>query len=165
MNFVAGAKRAAISDASALAWLLLSPRGWIGRINFLRGAATIFIVNSLLVAVSLRFLIWKGASSSLSATAIAAPCLITLYPSVCVAGKRLHGLGYSAWLQAPVRLLTMTGLVLMAAYQRIDHSDLINTATFAAFFLGIIADVAMLLWLAVAPNRLDLETRTTAAQA
>jgi uncharacterized membrane protein YhaH (DUF805 family) len=142
-------KRLAVSDAKAMTWLMFSARGWTGRINFLRGAAVVFILNSLAALVAQRFLVPE---------AILLACLATIYPAICVAGKRLHALGHSAWLQAPVRVLMATGLILLFLFQHGERSSPVAMATVVAPLLGAVAEIVMFVWLAVAPNQLEVRT-------
>jgi uncharacterized membrane protein YhaH (DUF805 family) len=88
-------------------WLLLflSPVGRVGRRSFLHGWLVLTLANLALVGLVGKLIPAPGGF-------LAMP-LLTLYPTVCLYSKRLHGLGRSGWLQAPSRVVLAVCLGLM----------------------------------------------------
>lgn len=66
--------------------LLLSPNGRLGRNRFWQGMVVLSVINILVVAatgyIGLGFIF---------------ALFLLIYPYICVIGKRLHDMGYSAW--------------------------------------------------------------------
>jgi uncharacterized membrane protein YhaH (DUF805 family) len=135
--------------AEARAWLrfLFSPHGWIGRANYLRGAAIVVMLNILFIG--LISYVFRGPGPGPYGV------FATLPISLALTTKRLHALGRSGWLQAPVRVLEAVGLVSFGPTQQFIESELeiLNAVALGACALGLLADLGLFLWLAITPNR------------
>ena len=79
--------------------LLLSPRGRIRRRDFWIGFAVVMISSFLIGLVP-----------------IVGPVLgfVLLWPQICIHAKRLHDMGWSAWIMLVPLVVTVTGMTLIA---------------------------------------------------
>jgi uncharacterized membrane protein YhaH (DUF805 family) len=126
---------------------LFSPRGWIGRANYLRGMAIVMLVNlGLCVSLVIRP-VWAW---------LAYPAmLLTLPAMVSVTTKRLHAIGCSGWFQLPVRVFAAWLAVMLAAnYLRVPAPPPPTMfAVILDFAPALVADLALFLWLMLARTR------------
>ena len=119
--------------------LFLSPTGCIGRRSFWHGWLVLTAANVALFCLGNRLTQPEGIKA-------AAFPLITLYPTICLYAKRLHGLGKSGWLQAPPRLVWALCLATPLLPKLPQHIEVAVVLLFVLCALVTIWDAVLLWW-------------------
>ncbi len=135
--------------------LFLTPGGHIGRRSFWHGWLVLTALNVTLLGLGARLTAPEGQKAF-------ALILITLYPTVCLYAKRLHGLGKSGWLQAPSRLIWALCLATPLLPRSPGHADMAVAVLYALGLPALIWD-AVLFWWSATGEGIGVEEAAAAA--
>lgn len=136
-------------EAGDIPRFLFSPRGWIGRANYIRGGLYVLGLNVLVIICVSRFADAVPAADPYALAAI----LLTLPASLCITSKRLHALNLNGVIQAPVRVLTSAGIIMTGLVNQLHAGEAAKLAAAVVLVIGLVLDAGMYIWLLLSPER------------